>query len=354
MPDRGALVDNDTVMGSSRVAFIVANYDGAELLKTVIPSALAQRFEDFTVTVVDNGSSDGSVDYLRRAWPEVQVVALPRNIGAAAAFNRGIAATDSEFVALLNNDIELETGWLAALTAALEAEPRAASATGKLLQFHRRDRLDAAGDELMWSGGMASRGNGELDRGQYDAPEAVFSASTAAALFRRTAFGVVGPFDEDFFTYVDDVDWGFRAQLVGLECRYVPNAVGYHMRGATTMMRERTRFRTIERRNTISLVVKNYPVAALIRHAPRILLFHLLLIAISARDRELRPHVRGIALGLASLPKMLPRRRRIQRSRRVDRARLDEVIGRDWIVRPPGARTRRNGNRLSRLGRANA
>jgi GT2 family glycosyltransferase len=305
---------------------------------------LAQRFGDFTITVVDSGSTDDSVEYVRTQWPDVDVLAIPHNIGSATAYNRGIAATDGEFVALLNNDIELDPDWLATLVGALESEPGAASASGKLLQFAHRDRIDAAGDQLMWSSGVSSRGAGEVDRGQYDSSEPIFSACTAAALFRRDAFRDVGLFDEDFFMYVDDIDWGFRAQLAGFECIYVPDAVGYHMRRATTVTLRSAHFRKLERRNSISMVVKNYPARALVRHAPRILLFHLLLTAVSLRDGELRAHVQGLALGLASSPKMLRKRRRIQRGRRVDQARLDEVIGREWIIRPPGVRTRKNGD----------
>ncbi|HEX3872627.1 MAG TPA: glycosyltransferase family 2 protein, partial [Solirubrobacteraceae bacterium] len=245
-------------MATARVTAIVLTYDGRDMLDVVVPSLRAQRYDSFTIVIVDNGSSDGTAEHVRDRWPDVDLIEIPENVGVAAALNRGVAAAPGEYIALLNNDLELEPDWLGELVGALDRHPGAASATGKLLNFHRRDEFDAAGDLMRWSGAPDQRGHGEPDRGQYDEPAAVFSPCAGAALYRRSALTEVGPFDEDFFAYMEDIDWGFRAQLAGYASRYEPAAVAYHVGGATTA-RDAPRYVALQRRNQILLVIKNYP-----------------------------------------------------------------------------------------------
>jgi len=233
-----------------RVTLAILNYNGRELLDVVVPSVLALRGADCArVMVVDNGSTDGSREHIRASWPTVEVLEISHNIGVAAALNRAVTASDSELVALLNNDIELEPEWLTDLSHALDAHPEAASASGKLLRFHDRSTIDAAGDLMLWSGAVINRGYGMRDEGQFDQPQAVFAACAGAALYRRSAFEVVGCFDESFFAYLEDIDWGMRAQLAGFSSRYVPTAVGYHVGGATTRLRKGF-YGRLQRRNT--------------------------------------------------------------------------------------------------------
>jgi GT2 family glycosyltransferase len=307
------------------VTAVVLNYNGRALLDVILPSLASQTYPNLAVTVLDNGSSDGSADYVRDRWPAARVVALPENVGVAAALNRALETVETELVALLNNDVELEPRWLEELVAHLGAHPEAASASGKLLRFDRRDVIDAAGDGMRWSSAAFNRGAGEPDRGQFDRPEPVFSACAGAALYRRSAFDDVGPFDEDFFAYLEDVDWSLRAQLRGHASRYVPAAIGYHMRGATTSG-SRNRYRVMQRRNQIWLVVKNYPIGAIVRRAPPILLLNLGLALQDAREGGLGSTLRGWWAALKGLPRMLRKRRAIQHARRVDLARLNEVV----------------------------
>ena len=260
-------------MSPPSVSALVLNYDGRALLDTALPSLLAQRYLNVTITVIDNGSSDGSAAYVRERWPAIEVLELPVNVGVAAALNRGVEVARGDLVALLNNDIELEPEWLEELVAALGEHPGAASASGKLLRFYDREVIDAAGDGLRWSGAAFNRGGGERDEGQYDRPDEVLTACAGAALYRREALAEVGPFDEDFFAYLEDVDWGLRAQLLGYSSRYVPAAVGYHMRGATTG-KQKPRYRLPQRRNQLWLLLKNYPGPALVRHAPEIVVLN--------------------------------------------------------------------------------
>ncbi|GAC1438835.1 MAG: glycosyltransferase family 2 protein [Solirubrobacteraceae bacterium] len=306
----------------ARVCAVVLSYDGRELLEQMLPSLLAQRgAPPFRVLVIDNGSRDGTD---RLHWPGVELLRLERNIGVAAALNRGVAAAaGSEFVALLNNDVELEPDWLARLVATLERHPEAASATGKTLSFDARDTFDAAGDILMWSGAASHRGLGERDTGQYDEPAAVFGPCAGIALFRRSAFERIGGFDEDFFAYQEDTDWCLRAQLAGLGARYEPGAIAYHMGGATTS-RDPRRYGLLQRRNQILVPLKNYPLEALLRHGPKILSYQAGWVVAAARDGALDLQLQAIWAALRQLPRTLRKRRGIERT--VGLAGLDAVM----------------------------
>lgn len=318
---------------SVRACVAILNYDGRALLDAMMPTVFAQRGAEFEVVVVDNGSSDGSVEHIRREWPQVRVVALERNVGVTAALNAMVrAAGDAEYVALLNNDLELEPDWLALLVATLDAHPHAAAAAGKLLRQSARDVIDRAGDEVHWSGACFGRGAGQRDRGQFERAEEVFAVGGAAAVYRRTAFERVGLFDEDLFAYLEDVDWGFRARLAGYEARYEPRAVGYHRGGAT--LGEINPFSLYHlRRNVVWLVAKNWPGRSLVRHAPAVLGFHVVALALALRSRSLRIVLRAYVDALRGLPRALGKRRAVQRSRAIEPAALERVMaapGRLW------------------------
>ena len=306
------------------VSVVIPNWNGLEFLRIVLPSLETQTDGDFSVTVVDNGSEDGSVEWLRREWPHVTVVALPENLGFAPAVNAGIRASGGEFVALLNNDLELDPRWLEEMVATLRAHPDAASAGGKMLNYGRRDLIDDAGNEFSWYGVGFARGKGERDNGRFDQPARVFAACAGAALYRRAALDEVGLMDEDFFAYAEDLDWGFRARLAGYDCWYQPAAVSYHMGGATSA-RSGDLARYLTFRNSLELVMKNFPGRALARHAHRLTLAVLATLAMGAAARS-TAEVRALLSALRRSAGTLRKRRAVQRSRRAPLADLDAVI----------------------------
>lgn len=301
-------------------------HDGIELLKIVLPSLQAQRYHDFSVTVVDDASTDPTAPWLAEQWPVVAVLRLASNVGVAAALNRGAAAQQGELVALLNNDLELDPGWLEVLVAELDAHPTAAWCGGKQLRYHDRRRLDGAGDVIGWSTGATRRGHGELDSGRYDRPEWIFSAGAGAALYRRAALEQVGGFDEDFLAYGEDSDWGLRAQLRGLRCRYVPAAVAYHIGAATTGRDRSDRYQRLLWRNTLLLTIKNIPLDSAVRHAPGLLALPVRLAAISRRQGRLRTFAAALVEVASMLPTTLRKRRAIQRGRVADRGSFERVF----------------------------
>ena len=320
---------------SATVSVVVLTWNGRALLDVALGSLEHQSLVPLEVIVVDNGSTDGTPEHLDERWPQVQMVALPTNVGFAAGVNRGLERARGEFIALINNDIELHPEYLRELAAGLEHDPSAASAASKMLRFDDHSVIDATGDTLRWSGIALQRGQGELDAGQYDRPERVFSACAGAALYRRSAFEELGMFDEDFFVYLEDVDWGFRAQLAGHGCAYVPTAIAYHVGSATTRPGGKPNpfFYALPRRNSVWMVLKNYPASALLRYAPLLLVNHTALAYVAIRDGMARAHWTALRDAVRGLPRVLRQRRTIQAARRIGRRELDPLITRGWPPR---------------------
>ncbi len=295
------------------------NFNGRRLLEVILPSLAAQRYRDFEIVVVDDCSSDDSLAYLQSEWPAVRVVRTGEsNVGVSAALNVAVRASTGEFVALLNNDIELDPLWLGELVAALDFHPEAASAAGKLLNYHQRGQIDGAGDIFTHAAMAWGRGNGQPDHGQYDREEEIFAPTAGAGLYRALAFTDVGPFDESFHAYFEDVDWGLRAQLAGYRSRYVPTAVGYHMGGATTKGHKSPRYYELQYRNTLAVMMKDVPARFLLRNMPVIAWHQLIGLGYSLRAGMLRVHLRAFRAALYGAPGWLRSRRTIMRRRRIE------------------------------------
>jgi len=316
------------------VTLAILNYDGRHLLEGLLPTVAAQTAQGFSVHVIDNGSTDDSIEWLAREWPDVTVVRIAENVGVTRALNRAVGSAETTYVALLNNDLELEPRWLEEMRDALEADPVSGSADCKLLNFHRRGEIDGAGDLIARTGECCKRGFGEQDRGQFDRPATILGASGGAALYRREAFDRVGPFDEDFGAYFEDADWGLRAALCGYRCRYVPAAVAFHMGSATTS-RDPSTYAHLFSRNSLLMLMKCVPAGALARLGPLMLAFQLKWLVASAARGGLRAHLRGWGQALALAPKTLQKRREVQRRRTISAARLRELMTPvDWRLLP--------------------
>ncbi len=313
-------------MSHLEVSVIIPNWNGAAHLPTCLESLRRQTFRDLEVIVVDNGSADESLALLARDFPEVRVLALGENRGFAGACNAGIRAAHGEFVALLNNDTEADPHWLEEVVAAFQRYPEAGLVASKMLLFDRRDVFHTAGDYYRVDGRPGNRGVWETDRGQYDQEEYVFSACGGSAAYRRAMLEEVGLLDEDFFYSCEDVDLAWRAQLAGWRCIYAPRAVVYHKLSATGGGMTASFY---DGRNFIYLLVKDYP-GDLWRRYWRAVLRAQCRIAWEAlrawRGAAARARLRGMVAGLLGIPRMLRKRRAVQRIRRVDTAYLLSIL----------------------------
>lgn len=330
---------------SPLVSVVVPNWNGRDLIDRCLESVRAQTVRDLEIIVVDNGSTDGSPEHLRRQHPDVRLVALAVNRGFAGGVNAGVRAARGEFVALLNNDAWAAPDWLERLTARLASEPTAGACAPKIYRaegWEPTHRLDSTGELYSIWGLPFPRGRDELDRGQYDDAKAVFAVSGAASVYRAALFATVGELDEDFFAYFEDVDLSFRAQLAGFSMLYEPGAVVYHRVGASSGggMTPFSRYHFVK--NSWFLFVKDVPTPLVLRYLPRFLFLQAGLLWGSVRLGLFSAHAKALLRVVVRAPAMVSRRRRIQREAVRSHHEIERMLVREL---PPGIR---RGRRLTK------
>lgn len=299
------------------VTIVIPNWNGRTLLAACLRSLAGQTFTDYEIIVVDNGSTDGSVEWLKANYPSIRLIANPTNRGFAAAVNQGICASASPYVATLNNDTEATSAWLAALVQAAEDDPRTGMCASKMLFADRPRLINSTGICVDRAGIAWDRRGGEPDDEQETRPVEVFGPCAGAALYRRAMLDEIGLFDEDFFAYLEDVDLAWRARRAGWRCLYVPAAQVYHCHSATS--HEGSPFKSFYRgRNKIWLVVKNYPFRQLGLYAPLVVLYDLMAAAFALIAQGDIHALRGRLASLAGLKKMWDKRRRLAMAQRRD------------------------------------
>lgn len=298
------------------VQVVIPNWNGHHLLPHCLEAIYKQTFSDFAVTVVDNGSTDGSVTWLQEHFPFVNVIANSENRGFAAAVNQGLRAVESKYVATLNNDAKPDPGWLEALVSAAESDPRIGMCASKMLFADQPHLINSAGICLDWAGIAWDCRGGEPDQPE-ERPTEIFGPCAGAALYRRKMLDEVGLFDEDFFAYLEDVDLAWRARLAGWIALYVPGARVYHAHSAT--LGEGAPFKSfLLGRNKVWLIVKNYPMPWLALYFPLILFYDWTSVLYAAVVRGDFHALRGRWAGFRKLPIALAKRQQIQALRKVN------------------------------------
>jgi GT2 family glycosyltransferase len=309
-----------------RVSVAIPTWNGKHHLELCLPSLRAQTYRDFEIVVIDNGSTDGTVAWLRKEYPEVKIVALPNNLGVTAAFNIAVRENRSEFLVLLNNDTEAEPTWLEELVRVADKYPAAGSVASKMKVWDDRTLIHTAGDFYTVSGRPGNRGVWQKDDGRFDAEEWVFGACGGAALYRKELFEAIGEFDYRLESYLEDVDLAWRAQLAGYGTIFAPNAVIYHKISATGGGVFASFFNG---RNWIYVLVKNMPAGLLKKHWVAILReqFTVTWDALKAwRGAAARARLRGQIAGVLALPKLLAWRREVQDKRTVTDEAVERVL----------------------------
>lgn len=220
-----------------------------------------QNCKDFEILVVDNGSSDGSVEWLKSH--QYPTIFLEENTGFSGAVNVGIKASKTPFVLLLNNDTEVESDFIGEMIKAIRRSDKIFAVSSKMVQMYHKELMDDAGDMYSVLGWAYQRGVGRSSKG-YNREREVFSACAGAAIYRREVFEQIGYFDEMHFAYLEDIDVCYRAKIFGWHNRYCPTAVVYHVGSGTSGSKYNAFKVRLAARNNVYLNYKNMPLFQLL------------------------------------------------------------------------------------------
>ncbi|GAA0272871.1 glycosyltransferase family 2 protein [Faecalicatena contorta] len=245
-----------------KVTIVIPNYNGKHFMEPCLASLKKQSYTKFKILVVDNCSSDGSLEYMEKNYPEIEVLALDKNYGFSHAVNVGIKHTDTPYVILLNNDTIVETHYVQEMVRAIERNRRIFSVSSKMIQMYHPELIDSAGDLYTLLGWGICRGTGRSVR-YFNRCDRIFSACAGAAIYRRKVFEEIGFFDEMHFAYLEDVDIGYRAKIYGYDNIFCPSAKVYHVGSGTSGSKYNSFKVKLSARNNIYLNYKNMPVIQL-------------------------------------------------------------------------------------------
>ena len=254
---------------------VIPNYNGIRYLKNCLLSLQKCEGEDFEVIVVDNGSTDGS-DLLPDSLKlNVRLIKLNENTGFAHAVNVGIREAKGEYVILLNNDTEVESGFVRKLTETLKKNRKAFSASAMMVDMNNREVLDGAGDYYCALGWAFAYGKGKKTE-ECDKGRKIFSSCAGACIYDKAKLEITGLFDELHFAYLEDVDLGYRARIAGFDNIYEPAAVVYHAGSGFSGSRYNEFKIKLSSRNSVYLILKNMPLLQLIINLPFIVFGYLI------------------------------------------------------------------------------
>ena len=307
------------------VSLVIVCWNSAKHLPRCLECLAEQTVHDFEVVIIDNGSTDGATVGLENTYPtlNIRVERLGSNRGFAAANNLGARLAHGKWLILLNTDAFPEPTWLAELIKAAETNPHIGSFSSRQLDAANPNVLDGTGDAYHVSGLAWRLGLGyPADQYGLESSE-IFSPCAAAAMYLRRAFLDVGGFDEDFFSYFEDVDLGFRLQLQGYRCLYVPQAVVQHVGSATFGQRSDFAFYH-SHRNMVWTFVKNMPARLLWLHLAEHFMantIYLLYYTLRGRGKVL---LRAKWNAIRGVPIAIKKRRMIQTNRRVSDYELEK------------------------------
>jgi GT2 family glycosyltransferase len=324
------------------VSIIILNYNGLDFLPDCLESLRKTSYPRTELIVVDNSSRDGSLEYLRTHHPEVRLFPLTENFGFSAAYNAVIPQANGEVVVLLNFDVEVEPDWLNQAIEVLSSDPSVAAVQPKLRSLQRREQFEYSGG----SGGFIDRYGYpfvrgrvfdflEADHGQYDSVTPIFWASGAACVIRRSLYDKSGGLDSDFFLHMEELDLCWRFWLMGYSVMAAPSGVVYHYAGAA-LSAERFAKMYFNHRNGLVMMLKNYSWKSLGKYLPVRFMLDLVTLLVSPFRGEGKRSLAVFAAYshiLFHLPRIMRKRRVVQRLRTRDDSTLSHVVMPFSIVR---------------------
>lgn len=307
------------------VSVIIPNWNGMKYLPGCLDALRGQTFRDFEVLLIDNGSTDGSAEFVSEKYPETRIISLGSNLGFSRAVNAGVRESRGGIVALLNNDTSAEPGWIESGVRALESNPGAGIIASRVVFMDRPDVIDSAGDEYAPWGAVFNRGHGRpADENEFRTSREIFGMCASAAFIRRAVFDDIGLFEESFFAYYEDLDFNLRARLRGWKCVYTPEAVVRHSYSGSTVGTAMKLGREEVYIHLTAVWIKNMPAGVIARHVFSAIPFHAMVIfyfvVARLRGAAVMPRVPFFNL----MRKMITERKKIQSSRKISNSELSK------------------------------
>jgi len=310
---------------------IILNYNGLKHLRDCLKSLFNQTYKDFQAILVDNNSTDGSKEFIKKKYPQIHLIANKKNYGASGGWYIGSRyvrdlKNKPKFIVTLNNDVRLDQNFLEEGINILRRRKNLFFIAPKMYLYYSRGRINSTGDIFYWHGTAGNIGYGEKDGPKFNKEKEVFGVCTAGAFLRGGVFEKVGLFDPDFFYPLDDVDYFFRMQLQGMRGVYSPKPIMWHKHGATTKKMKEFNFSAYSHRNALYIIIKCYPLKFLIIKSPKIFTHQLKILLKAIKAGKFIDFTKAYIDFFIHLPKMLKKRAAIQKKRTVSDAHLNTVI----------------------------
>ena len=306
------------------VSIVIVTHNGLKFLARCLPSVFRQDYPNFEVIVVVNGSSDGTAGWLQERYSQAKLIENSQNLGYCAATNQGIRQSVGEYIIVLDDDTEMDPGFLPAMVAAAESAEDVGMVASQVVFDHDPTRIDSAGIEVDRAGIAWNRHVGLAAAEEPDGWVEVFGSTGAAGLYARKMLDQIGLLDEDFFIYYDDADIAWRGQRAGWRCLYTPAARVRHVHSGTSG--KWSSFKTyLLGRNKLWTIIKNYSFGSLLLHLPLIVAYELAAIFYGLLVLRDTAALRGRLAALKAIAVPLAKRRAFNRAVRNRPVRLSPV-----------------------------
>lgn len=280
---------------------VIPNFNGIRYIQTCLESLYSGTTKEIIVIVVDNASTDGSMELVREQFPQVKLVVNQTNTGFSHAVNQGIRLSKTPYVILLNNDTQVDLSFVHELEKVMDndRQKRFFSASAKLISLYDKEKIDDAGDYYCALGWAFARGKGK-HTDCYSKDCDIFAACAGAAIYRRELLeeDQVGLFDEEHFAYFEDIDLGYRAKIYGYRNRFAANSIVYHAGSATSGSRYNAFKTKLASRNSVYLIYKNMPTLQILLNLPLLMIGFLVKTLFFVRKGMGKEYIIGLWKGL--------------------------------------------------------
>jgi len=331
-------------MTAPLISVIIVNWNGREYLPACLDSLAEQSCDDFETIVVDNGSSDGSLELLQCSYPWVRVVALPANTGFSGGNNAGFAVSRGRYIVTLNNDTRVERTWLAELVAPVEEQPEVGMVASRICSWDDPDLIDSLGVAICRDGmSRGSRRRARFSSLTLARTEEILLPSACAALYRREMIDRIGFFDDDFFAYCEDTDLGLRGRVAGWRAVLARDAVVFHRYSRSGGEFSPFKLYLVER-NHYWAALKSFPAGMLLTLPFWTMARYLVQLQLVLRSKGagaqfrstpssalVKALLRGMLDAAVALPQLIRKRRTVMATRRLSAGEMKRLIERFMI-----------------------